>query len=131
MKMSKAKPVYFSNATRITTTAIVFAMFILILILNGCANEGGEETAIDCSGVSLSFTDEVFPVIQSSCVKSGCHGAGSNNGPGELLTFSQISKAKSSIRSSVSSGEMPRDGRLSANEKNTILCWVENGASNN
>ncbi|HMG90799.1 MAG TPA: hypothetical protein VK589_12095 [Chryseolinea sp.] len=116
------------------TIVIVFVTltFIALMTLEACTSEESESpAAVDCSGVSLSFVDDVFPVIQASCTRSGCHGSGSNNGPGELLTYSQISKAKSAIQSTVASGEMPKDSRLSTNEKSIILCWIENGASNN
>jgi len=118
-------------AWRIVNVSFVSAILVA-LALNGCTSEESETpSAVDCSGVSLSFTDDVYPIIQASCTRSGCHGAGSNNGPGELLTYSQISRAKSAIQLSVASGEMPKDTRLSTNEKSTILCWIENGASNN
>jgi hypothetical protein len=48
-----------------------------------------------------------------------------------LLTYSQIYSARSVIKSSVSSGTMPRGSTLSSDNKNTILCWIENGATNN
>jgi len=133
--MERNVPSAFGPASGWRSIAIVFVAltFIALMTLEGCASDEESENpaAVDCGGISLSFVDDVFPVIQASCTRSGCHGSGSNNGPGELLTYSQISKAKSAIQSTVASGEMPKDSRLSTNEKSIILCWIENGASNN
>ena len=86
----------------------------------------------DCSGPAKSFANDVSPIIQSSCAtNSSCHGAGSINGPGPLLTYNQISTAKQDIRAAVFSGAMPLNGTLSSTQKNAILCWIDNGASQN
>ena len=62
---------------------------------------------------------------------SDCHGTGSHSGPGELLTWPEIFNARLAMRSSIVSGAMPKEGSLTAAEKNTILCWIDNGAANN
>ena len=98
----------------------------------GSGSGGGSGGGTACSGPAKSFTTDVNPVIQRSCAtNSDCHGAGSNNGPGPLLAFSQVFNARSSIRSEVSSGRMPLNGTLSATDKNAIICWIDNGALNN
>jgi len=87
---------------------------------------------VDCSGTAKSFSTDVNPIIQATCTtNSGCHGSGSNNGPGELLTYSEIFSSRSSIRSAVASGSMPKTGSLTTAQKNAIICWIDNGAPNN
>jgi hypothetical protein len=74
----------------------------------------------------------VNAIIQTSCATgSGCHGSGSLNGPGPLLSYLQVFNARSAIRSAVSSGRMPPNGALSATQKNSIICWIDSGAPNN
>ncbi|HEX5652824.1 MAG TPA: hypothetical protein VFX58_07110 [Chitinophagaceae bacterium] len=86
----------------------------------------------DCNGTAKSFAADVSPVIQSSCaIGSGCHGSGSQNGPGVLANYSQVSSARTAIRSAIISGRMPVNGSLSAAQKNAIICWIDNGAPNN
>ena len=88
--------------------------------------------SIDCSNVAKSFLVDVNPIIQSTCATgSSCHGTGSLNGPGELRTYSEISNAHAEIRSAILSGLMPKNGSLTSTQKNTIICWVDNGALNN
>jgi hypothetical protein len=110
---------------------IVLVQLALICILFACKKKGVDFVP-DCSGAPKSFTTDVSPIIQASCaVNSGCHGAGSRNGVGELLTFTKIFNVRSDIRSEVASGEMPLNGSLTNTEKNAILCWIDGGAPNN
>jgi hypothetical protein len=90
-----------------------------------------ETTTVDCS-VEKSFNSDIKPITQNSCsMDSDCHGSGSTSGPGELLTYSEIFNAHAAIRSAVASEVMPKDATLSASDKNAILCWIDNGATNN
>jgi len=85
-----------------------------------------------CSGNPISYDADVKAIILSSCAtNSSCHGSGSTRGPGELKTYTQVFGARTSIRAAVSSGRMPRQGSLTTEEKNAIICWIEEGASNN
>ena len=114
-----------------------------VLILAEGACDGGDDnitpvnpnnpgsTTSDCSTNAATFAD-ANAIIQSSCSRSSsCHGNGSQSGPGALTSYGQIFNARTSIRSAVKSGAMPRGITLSAAQKNTIICWIENGAANN
>src|SRR4030095_8400120 len=103
-------------------------------VLFSCSKSSGDATtnSIDCTGVAKSFSSDVNPIIQSTCTtNSGCHGSGSRNGPGELLTYSQVLGARSTIRSAVLSGLMPQNGSLTSSQKQAIACWIDSGAPNN
>jgi hypothetical protein len=113
---------------------ILFMSIVVILGYAGCKKNTGESSSepVDCSVVDSHFAGRVLPIVQASCaVSSGCHGNGSINGPGVLSNFTQISNAANSIRNAVSSGSMPKDSRLSAADKNAILCWISSGTPNN
>jgi uncharacterized membrane protein len=109
----------------------VFTALALLFVLGfSCSEDDSFEPT--CSGVTSSFSADVKPIIDSNCAtSSGCHASGSSNGPGPLTTYSQISAAKNSISSAIKSGSMPRNGTLTTNEKNLILCWIQSGAANN
>ena len=103
---------------------------VLLIILNACTKKPG--FTADCSGPAKSFVTDVSPVFQTSCaINSGCHATGSGNGPGPLLSYSQIFNARTDIRSAVASGHMPLNATLTATQINAILCWIDNGAPNN
>ena len=108
-----------------------FVLFGIAFVAIGACASNDETSAITCSGTAVTFT-EANSVIQSSCtLNSGCHGSGSSRGPGPLLTYSQISNARNQIKTAVANGSMPEGSRLSTDQKSTIICWIENGASNN
>jgi hypothetical protein len=103
-------------------------------VLFSCSKSGEDATtsSIDCTGVLKSFSSDVNPIIQSTCTtNSGCHGSDSRNGPGELLMYSQVFGARSTIRSAVLSGLMPQNGSLTSSQKQAIVCWIDSGAPNN
>ena len=117
----------------------ILASISVSIILISCSKSGttgggggGGTTTVDCNTVAnKAFAADVSPIIQSTCAITGCHEAGSLNGPGGLTNYSQISTASSSIQSAVSTGRMPKSGSLSTSQKNSILCWIQSGAPNN
>lgn len=113
----------------------------LIVLSEACTKDPGNNGGgnppppppppVDCNTVSSKFSTDVNPIIQSSCATSiGCHGNGSNSGPGPLLTFDQIRNAAFSIKSAVISRRMPLTGTLSTAQIQSISCWVDNGMKN-
>src|SRR3954452_19099916 len=107
----------------------IFGVVTVLCLLFACSKSSMDKP--DCSA-SKSFATEVNPIVQTSCATdSDCHGSGSSSGPGELRTYSQIFNARATIRTAVESGVMPKDRSLSSSEKNTILCWIDNGAGDN
>jgi hypothetical protein len=111
--------------------AVIFSMVIGI---SSCSKDdnGGGTTTVDCSTVTnKAFTADVNPIIQSTCAVAGCHATGSSNGPGALTGYTQIFNARSTIRTAVVTGRMPQGGSLSTAQKNSIICWIDNGAPNN
>lgn len=119
----------------------ILAIGTLICVMVACSkgsnNNGNNEGQLPpnpntaCSSVSAKFMTDVRPVIQNNCVSSGCHGAGSTNGPGPLLTFEQVKNAAASIKSAVVSRRMPLGRTLTSEQIQSISCWVDNGALNN
>ena len=114
-----------------------------ISILIACSKSSSDTTppaggggagggTLDCStNTTKAFAADVSPIIQTKCATDGaCHGSGSTNGPGPLLNYTAISNAAAQIRSAVASGAMPKTGSLTTAQKNSILCWVDNGAKN-
>jgi hypothetical protein len=116
----------------ISVIAISVTIFAACSKSSGGAGGGsGGSGGVTCSGTK-SFSTEVNPIIQGNCTaSSGCHEAGSINGPGPLTTYQQIFNARSAIRAAVLSGTMPKNGSLSSAQKNTIICWIDAGAANN
>jgi hypothetical protein len=111
----------------------VLLLLLMSSTLYACSKSnagGGTITTPTCEGTK-SFAADVNPIFQSSCAISGCHAAGSFNGPGALTTYDQISNNKIAIRTVIANGTMPKTGSLTTAQRNTIICWIDNGAPSN
>jgi hypothetical protein len=112
----------------------VISLFISsVFMITSCSKGGGGGgTSLDCNTVTnKAYAANVSPIIQASCAISGCHDAGSINGPGQLTTYTEVFNARTVIQTAVSTGTMPKTGSLATSQKNSILCWIEGGAPNN
>jgi hypothetical protein len=119
------------NFSKLHSLKSLFIISAIVIFFYSCQKSSGMDP-IDCSGPAKSFATDVNPIIQSTCATdSDCHGTGSNSGPGQLLNYSQIFNARADIRIAVLSGTMPKDGHLSATQRNVIICWIDNGSQNN
>ena len=116
---------------------IIAALFIIASCSKssdgGSGGTGGGGGTTNCSGVTNNkFAADVKPIIQASCATDAtCHGAGSTNGVGPLLTYTQIKDARFAIKTAVSNGTMPKTGSLTTAQKNSIICWIDSGALEN
>jgi len=111
--------------------SLVACIVLIVVLVNACKKDSENNEPVDCSTISTTFAVNVSPLISSSCAKSGCHAAGSTNGPGALTNYTQIFNSRVAIRAAVSSGYMPQDATFSATQKATITCWIDAGAPQN
>lgn len=113
----------------------IFVLAVVVaIVVFACKKDhenDGSSATVDCGTITTTFAANVSPLMTSSCAKSGCHAAGSTNGPGALTNYTQIYNSRVAIRAAVSSGEMPQDATFSATQKAIITCWIDAGAQNN
>ena len=111
---------------------IIISAMLLVGFILGCSYKKDVIPQDDCTTINARFSAEVRPIIQGSCAtNASCHGTGSLNGPGELVTFDQIQRASGSIKTAVESRRMPLGSSLSVAEISRISCWVNSGSLNN
>jgi hypothetical protein len=90
----------------------------------------GCETTEDVTILSdVSFAASIQNIITTECAISGCHVSGT--GRQDLTNLSTIQSNAADIRARTQSGNMPRNGTLTANQIQLIACWVDDGALNN
>jgi hypothetical protein len=107
-----------------------------LLLINGCYYDKEQLLTPPKTGTSYclnySFAADVSPVIQTSCnTGSGCHATGSTNGPGALVTFTEIKNASTQVQASILAGRMPLGTSMSTTNIQIINCWINNGSLNN
>ena len=117
---------------------MLFVAGFIILSQYGCSKNSDTSVitpppqTTDCTGINPSFSTDVLPLIQTKCaINSDCHATGSTNSGGPFTNFSQVSAKASNIKAQVSAGTMPKSGSITPAQKATLICWVNNGASNN
>ena len=102
--------------------------------VSGCLIERSRQPR---RGVDVTYAKQVAPIIQVRCQE--CHRPG-EIGPFSLLTFEDARKRTSRIREAVLEERMPpwhadpryghfaNDRRLSQDERETLLAWIDHGA---
>ena len=110
--------------------ALLCFLLIASVVALACSkqNDGGSFTT-DCT-TTKSFATDVSPLIKTYCAtNSGCHASGSREGV--YTTYQQVYNDRSAIRRSVASYTMPQGMSMSTEQRNAIICWIDNGAANN
>ena len=119
--------------TPLIFTVIIFAACSKSDSTTGGGGTGGGGRTFSCSpGITPKFAADVQPIIQSLCAtNSSCHASGSANSGGSFTGYTEINAKKSSIRSQILSGAMPKTGTISQAQINALICWIDDGAPNN
>ncbi len=97
-----------------------------VTVKDGSGCEVTENVSV-LSGVS--YASSVKTIIDTECATSGCHVSGT--GRQNFTVFATVQANAAGIKSRTQSGDMPRNGTLSQEEKDLIACWVDDGAKNN
>jgi hypothetical protein len=115
----------------ITTTALTFLLAFALVAHPGSANDGKTRSR------AVTFSKDVAPIFYRSCVE--CHRAG-EIAPMSLITYKEARPWARSIKEKVLVREMPpwgadprhgkfaNDARLTEQEIQTIVAWVDQGA---
>lgn len=120
----------------------VIAIIVLSISATSCLNNVEEQTGtlepvvtpgpnptpgpINPTPTTISFKDNVKPIIDNNCVR--CHNG--SQFP-DLRSYRGIRANASAISSNVASRSMPIGGRLTQQQINSIVSWVNQGAQNN
>lgn len=91
----------------------------------GCLASKGDVKIL--SGVS--YETQIKPILQTNCIKSGCHDGG--NSLPNWSNLATVQSNASNIKTKVLNGSMPKDGTLTQQQKDLIACWVDDGAPSN
>lgn len=120
---------------------ILFGLIVaLVLCCTSCAKDKVsfvEElplTAADC-GDTVSYLQQVKPIIEQNCSTSGCHDASSSGGY-EFLSYTNVSQYAEIMLKSMKHEQGPSNMPLGQPKLNdsliqTFECWVMQGVQNN
>ena len=111
---------------------LITAIFLVIMISCAYDNEEDLYGSAECPPEGVSYKETIEPIIQANCAISGCHITGQQSPV--LQTYDQIAANARGIRSQTSSGIMPpatSGKKLSPNQVNQIVCWIDAGSPEN
>lgn len=94
-----------------------------IAMIAGCTkddNGGSTLYTPTCTGIAKSYATDVAPVISAYC--AGCH---------DFSTYTKVKAVTGDMRTQIVAGSMPKGTTLTTDQKNAIVCWIDNGAPNN
>jgi len=84
------------------------------------------------SSTSVSFQTQIKPLLETNCIKSGCHN-GDNGADRNWSVFANVQAKASGIKTRTGNRSMPADNAnaLTQDQIDLIACWVDSGAQNN
>lgn len=111
-------------------------VLILIFCIQCCAfyscKKKEDLNNLDCSKINSGYSANIKPIIDGTCLASGCHQGGSANG--DFTSYAGV-KAKvdngSFDNRVIQQKNMPLSGSLSIDNLKKIKCWLNSGAPNN
>lgn len=111
----------------ITIISIVIFTYTLLIACSKSSSTTTTTTNSSCNA-NTSYATTISPLFNTSCNLSGCHD-GLN--AASLNSYQVVHDNAAQIKASISSGRMPKGSTLSNAQKNSIYCWIDNGAKNN
>lgn len=119
---------------------LILCISSILLLFQSCYYDNEEELyefyylQNNCDSISsISFTNDIMPIVQGNCSLSGCHIAG-GSGNGIFESYAGI-KAKvdngSLHQRVVVEKSMPPSQPLNSCQINKIHAWINAGAPNN
>ncbi len=108
-------------------------IFTIILLAMICSCK--HTVQYDCSGYTPTYTQNVKPILDVTCARSGCHGAGEAEAGIDLSTYSGSAAASKNknfmgaIQHKPFYKKMPQDAdMLTDTQIHLLFCWIENGS---
>lgn len=115
----------------------LFVFVIAFMLIWSCSKDktSGEITPFECDE-TISFSDEVLPLISNNCSTSGCHSASSGAGGYIFTNYDNIFESREIILKAIKheSGVVPMpfgQDQLPPEQIELIECWIEQGAMDN
>ena len=112
-----------------------FATCSAIFLFQSCVDHNLPEPEVGGCSATVSFADEVNPIISTTCAIPGCHN-GDNGADKNWTIFSNLQSNKDDVKDRITRppgapGHMPAVGSITDEQIQTIVCWVDQGAPNN
>lgn len=115
-----------------TIKILLFFASISILVWSSCAYDNGEDLYPNrtCETDSLTYDNQIGPLINNSCATTGCHAAGGL--PPRLTNYAEVLNNLGRIEQrAVIDKTMPPSGPLGTCQLSQLSEWINQGAPEN
>ncbi|MFN5794603.1 MAG: hypothetical protein ACK455_07385 [Bacteroidota bacterium] len=124
---------------------LILTVIAYVVIFSSCKHEpvnpnSNPSNSGVCNTDTAYFQNDVLPLFVSSCAKSGCHDAITQEKGYNLTNYNSIMSSgeikagkpnSGDIMEEINSGSMPPSSPLSADQKALLSKWISQGAKNN
>ncbi len=114
----------------------IIGIVLMVMSIYACSKD--EETPISCDVENVSFSTDVFPILQANCTFSICH---SSSGQANGIDLSSYDRLKATVTQNTLLGAinhspgfepMPKNAaKLPDCDIETITVWYKEGALDN
>ncbi|MEP6674244.1 MAG: hypothetical protein ABJA78_03790 [Ferruginibacter sp.] len=112
--------------------SVIPILFLCVILINSCSKSNTAPQTFVCNG-SLTFSENIKRILDVNC--NACHAP--NSGYSQALSkwtydgsYQSVFGRRNDINGLVAAGIMPQSGALSQAVRDSIACWVNNGAGN-
>ena len=106
--------------------------FILSLFIVTTISSCNKDKTVDCETVSATFSNDISPILMSSCNTVNCHSSTSNNSDYTSYDKIKIAVDNGNLRTRVvDKKSMPIGSSLTQEQIDKFHCWLDAGAPNN
>ncbi|RAW01233.1 hypothetical protein [Pseudochryseolinea flava] len=120
---------------KIRFSIFLFVITILFNVLYGCVSHDlAGPFVVECTEEVLRYEVDIVPIINANCAISGCHD-GSNSLP-DWTDHETLAGEGAEVQRRITlplndPAKMPRVGSITAEERQKLFCWIEQGALDN
>lgn len=105
---------------------IILAASVLAIAV-ACTKES--TVSVTCGSSVPSYSSEVSVVMRQCC--TSCHGAGNARGGVALHSYGMLKQNSGGVRKIFTSSMAHEGVSISTAQRNTVVCWIDNGMPNN
>ena len=125
--------IFKSNMSTMKNIKFLFLLlFAAAIVTTSCKKDDGDGGGDDLDCSTVTFSDDIAPIVESSCAIAGCHAAGFIFG--DYTTYEGLedfAKDGTMETAVITDKTMPKTGQLTQDELDKFKCWLDAGAPNN
>ena len=127
---------FYTQKIKLVQKLVPVLAVVGLLVYSSCYKDNVETlypSSTTCDTTTISFANDIQPILNTNCALGGCHNKATASGTVELEDYDGAkSAAQGALLTDINDGSMPQGGtKLSQCNINKISRWVNMGMPNN